>query len=188
VDEARTGQDAHRRSKRRLSPISRIPGYGVRMCHYCGCREIPLIREFIAEHESVTDTAGNALRALDHGDRELAGELVARMGLELHAHWQGEEDGLFAVMGGDAEYADHIGALVREHRELAVFLGRVDLGRAEDVVQLREAVDELHRHIAKEEDGLFPASLTALSGEEWDRSMAAWRSAHPEAPGNLGRP
>ncbi|WP_405666737.1 hemerythrin domain-containing protein [Streptomyces sp. NBC_01166] len=157
------------------------------MCHYCGCREIPLIKEFIAEHESVTDTAGDAVRALDQGDPALAGELVARMGRELLAHWQGEEDGLFAVMGGDPEYAGYIDALVREHRELAAFLGRVDLGRAEDVVQLREAVDELHRHITKEEDGLFPASLTALSGDEWDRSMAAWRAAHPDAPGDLGR-
>ncbi|AYG79405.1 hypothetical protein DWB77_01519 [Streptomyces hundungensis] len=41
-------------------------------------------------------------------------------------------------------------------------------------------VGELHEHIAREEDGLFPASLTALSGDEWDRSMAAWRAAHPQ--------
>lgn len=155
------------------------------MCHYCGCREIPLIKEFIAEHESVTDMAGGALRALDSGDRELAAELVARMGPELRAHWQGEEQGLFAVMSGDAEYAGYIDALVAEHRELAAFLGRVDLGRAEDVVRLREAVDELYHHIAKEEDGLFPASLTALSGDEWDLSMAAWRTAHPDAHGKL---
>ncbi|MFE9820272.1 hemerythrin domain-containing protein [Streptomyces sp. NBC_00236] len=157
------------------------------MCHYCGCREIPLIKEFIAEHESVTDAAGGALRALDSGDRGLAAELVARMGRELRAHWQGEEQGLFAVMSGDAEYAGYIEALVAEHRELAAFLDQVDLGRAEDVVRLREAVDELHHHIAKEEDGLFPASLTALSGDEWDLSMAAWRTAHPDARGRLGR-
>ncbi|GGZ17595.1 hemerythrin domain-containing protein [Streptomyces nitrosporeus] len=157
------------------------------MCHYCGCREIPLIKEFIAEHESVTDAAGGALRALDRGDQGLAAELVARMERELRAHWQGEEEGLFAVMGDDTEYAGYIDALVREHRELSAFLGRVDLARAEDVVQLREAVDELYRHISKEEDGLFPASLTALSGDEWDLSMAAWRTAHPDAPGDLGR-
>ncbi|MFD8686766.1 hemerythrin domain-containing protein [Streptomyces sp. NPDC059651] len=157
------------------------------MCHYCGCREIPLIKEFIAEHESVTDLAGGALRALDSGDRDSAAELVARMERELRAHWQGEEQGLFEVMSGDAEYAGYIDALVREHRELAAFLGRVDLGRSEDVVRLREAVDELYHHIAKEEDGLFPASLTALSGDEWDRSMKAWRRAHPDARGGLGR-
>ncbi|WP_203183636.1 hypothetical protein [Streptomyces pratensis] len=27
-----------------------------------------------------------------------------------------------------------------------------------------------------------------LSEAEWDRSMAAWRAAHPDAPGDLGRP
>ncbi|MFE4254715.1 hypothetical protein ACFRU3_35535 [Streptomyces sp. NPDC056910] len=37
----------------------------------------------------------------------------------------------------------------------------------------------LQRDVAKEEDGLCPASLTALSGDEWDVSMAAWRAAHP---------
>ncbi|MEU2245357.1 hemerythrin domain-containing protein [Streptomyces sp. NPDC019224] len=149
------------------------------MCHYCGCREIPLIKEFIAEHESVTDTAGAALRALDDGDRGRVADLVARMERELVAHWQGEEQGLFAVMSADPEYADYIDALVREHRELGAFLRGIDLSREEDVVRLREAVDELYHHIAKEEDGLFPASLTALSGEEWDRSMRAWREAHP---------
>ncbi|MGC5409884.1 hemerythrin domain-containing protein, partial [Streptomyces sp. DT225] len=83
------------------------------------------------------------------------------------------------VMSADPEYADYIDALVREHRELGAFLRGIDLSREEDVVRLREAVDELHHHIAKEEDGLFPASLTALTGEEWDRSMGAWREAHP---------
>ncbi|MFZ3596646.1 hypothetical protein [Streptomyces sp. BH104] len=38
------------------------------MCHYCGCREITLVKGFIAEHERVTDAAGDALRALEPGD------------------------------------------------------------------------------------------------------------------------
>ncbi|MFG3104052.1 hypothetical protein ACGFZL_26515 [Streptomyces sp. NPDC048182] len=40
---------------------------------------------------------------------------------------------------------------------------------------------ELAAHWRGEEDGLFPASLTALSGEERDASMAAWRAAHGAA-------
>ncbi|WP_328901767.1 hemerythrin domain-containing protein [Streptomyces sp. NBC_00441] len=149
------------------------------MCHPCGCRDIPLIKEFIAEHESVTDTAGAALRALDDGDRGLVPGLVARMERELVAHWRGEEQGLFAVMSADPEYAGYIDALVREHRELGAVLREIDLTHAEDIAGLREAVAELHHHIAKEEDGPFPASLTALTGEEWGRSMGAWREAHP---------
>ncbi|MER7175337.1 hemerythrin domain-containing protein [Streptomyces mesophilus] len=157
------------------------------MCHYCGCRDIPLIKEFIAEHERVTDAAGDAARALDAGDVERARELVAVMARELAAHWAGEENGLFAVMRDDPEYADYIEDLVREHRELAALLPSLDLTDAADVRTLREAIDELHQHIAKEEDGLFPASLTALSGEDWNRSMAAWRDAHP-GEAHPGRP
>ncbi|MEU1150909.1 hemerythrin domain-containing protein [Streptomyces sp. NPDC005863] len=149
------------------------------MCHYCGCREIPLIKEFIAEHERVTDAAGDALRALRRGETARAQALVEVMAGELRAHWRGEENGLFAVMRTDPEYAHYIQALEREHRELAALLPALDLSDPADAATLTEAVEELHRHIAKEEDGLFPASLTALDGEEWNRSMAAWREAHP---------
>ncbi|MER7762700.1 hemerythrin domain-containing protein [Streptomyces sp. NPDC097619] len=157
------------------------------MCHYCGCRQIPLIREFVAEHETVTDAAGDALRALDRGDPTAARRLVDRMTEELLAHWEGEERGLFAVMEQDPEYAPYIADLVREHRESAAFLDRADLGDPTDEARFRASVDEPHRHIAKEEDGLFPASLTALAGDEWDRSIAAWRAAHPDRePGPAG--
>lgn len=149
------------------------------MCHYCGCRDIPLIKEFIAEHERVTDAAGDALRALERGEPGRARELLGVMVKELDSHWRGEENGLFSVMRADPEYADYIDALVTEHRQLAALLPSLDLADPADVRTLTEAVQELHRHIAKEEDGLFPASLTALSGEEWNRAMAAWREAHP---------
>ncbi|MFJ9638849.1 hemerythrin domain-containing protein [Streptomyces sp. NPDC101178] len=149
------------------------------MCHYCGCREIPLIREFIAEHESVTDLAGAAVRALASGDRERARALVERVAVELRAHWAGEERGLFAVMRENEEYTAYVDALAAEHRELAVFLDALDLDSAGQRAAFVRAVDELHAHIAKEEDGLFPASLTELTGDQWDRSMEAWRAAHP---------
>ncbi|MCY0934119.1 hemerythrin domain-containing protein [Streptomyces sp. H34-S4] len=153
------------------------------MCHYCGCREIPLIKEFIAEHEAVTNAAGDALRALDSGDPARARDLVTEMTAVLLAHWKGEEDGLFTVMERDPEYAPYIAALVEEHRELAAFLSGADLADPADTAALRRAVQELHHHIAKEEDGLFPASLTALTGDDWDLSIQAWRTAHLD--GNL---
>ncbi|MFG2622674.1 hemerythrin domain-containing protein [Streptomyces sp. NPDC048507] len=152
------------------------------MCHYCGCRQIPLLKEFIAEHEAVTNAAGDALRALDAGDLRQAAALLDTMEAVLLAHWKGEEDGLFAVMGQDPEYAPHIEALVREHRTLAAFLATADLTSPNDVAEFREAVAELHHHIAKEEDGLFPASLTALTADDWDAAIAAWRTAHPHTP------
>lgn len=149
------------------------------MCHYCGCRQIPLIKEFIAEHETVTNAAGDALRALDAGDLPTATTLISDMQTVLLAHWKGEEDGLFSVMSPDPEYADYIEALTAEHRALAAFLTHLDLTSPPEVTRFREAMDDLHHHIAKEEDGLFPASLTALTGDDWDLSIKAWHSAHP---------
>ncbi len=151
------------------------------MCHYCGCREIPLLRDYIAEHERVINHGGAAVRALDQGDPAGAHAKVALMYDELRAHWQGEEDGLFAVMMADELFAEHITPLIAEHRELATLLESVDLTFAADQDRFRAAFDELYEHIAKEEDGLFPASLTALDGDAWDTAILAWRRAHPGA-------
>ena len=149
------------------------------MCHYCGCREMPLIRDYIAEHERATNLGGDAVRALDRGELAEAGVLLDAMATELRSHWQGEENGLFAVLGRDPLVAEHIAPLVVEHRELESLLATADLGDPAHRERIRVAVFELHEHIAKEEDGLFPASLIALGGDEWDASMAAWQAAHP---------
>ncbi|MCX4530169.1 hemerythrin domain-containing protein [Streptomyces sp. NBC_00841] len=154
---------------------------GFRVCHYCGCREISLIKDLIVEHEMATDLAGSAVRALARGETAAAQGLLRGMAEVLRAHWRGEENGLFAVMRQDAEYAAYIANLEREHRELDQLLATADLGDPDDRRRFLDAVDELYRHIAKEEDGLFPASLTALTGDDWNRAAAAWREAHPEA-------
>jgi hemerythrin-like domain-containing protein len=151
------------------------------MCHYCGCRHVSLIRDYIAEHERVTDLGGDAVRAIDAGDVDTAQRYVGEMAALLAAHWQGEENGLFRVMQREAEYAAYIAPLVDEHRELARLLATVDLGDAVDQQRIRVALTELDEHISKEEDGLFPASLTALSSSDWDEAMAAWSKAHPGA-------
>ena len=141
---------------------------------------MPLIRDYIAEHERVTNLGGDAVRAIDDHDFETARRQLAQMATELASHWEGEENGIFAVMQrNDAAYADYIAPLVVEHRELADLLSTVELSDPADQRRVREAVRELHEHISKEEDGLFPASLTALSGAEWDAAMSAWQEAHP---------
>jgi hypothetical protein len=40
-------------------------------------------------------------------------------------------------------------------------------------------MEDLAEHISREEDGLFPATLVTLSGDDWDTSIAAWEAAHP---------
>jgi hypothetical protein len=150
------------------------------MCQYCGCRDLPLIRDYIAEHERAINHGGSAVRALDTGEHDRARELLAAMADEPRSHWRGEENGLLAVMGKEDLYAEHIAPLVREHRELDALLESVDLSDPEDQDRVPKAVFDLHEHIAKEEEGLFPASLTALGGDEWDAAMGAWQEAHPD--------
>jgi hypothetical protein len=140
-----------------------------------------LIRDYIAEHERATNLGGDAVRAMDRGALTHATALLGAMRVELRSHWQGEENGLFVALGRDELFAEHIHPLVREHRELDDLLGTVDLSDPSDQERVRTAVFELHEHIAKEEDGLFPASLIALDGDEWDASMRAWHVAHPGA-------
>ena len=151
------------------------------MCHYCGCRHVSLIRDYIAEHEVATDLGGDAVRAIDAGDLDKAQGCIQQMAARLAAHWQGEENGIFRVMQREEEFAGYIAPLIDEHRELAELLGTVDVSDPADQQRIRVAVKELHEHISKEEDGLFPASLTALSGRDWDEAMAAWHDAHPGA-------
>ena len=149
------------------------------MCHYCGCRQIPLIRDYIAEHDRVTTLGDDAVRALDIGDLAKARRCLEEMARELTAHWTGEENGLFETMRRDPEFAPHIAPLIVEHRELAHLLATVDLDDTADQQRLRLAITELDEHIGKEEDGLFPASLTSLSGQDWDDAILAWEQAHP---------
>ncbi|MGC4932249.1 hemerythrin domain-containing protein [Gordonia sp. DT30] len=141
---------------------------------------MPLLRDYTAEHERAVNLGGDAVRALDAGDLARARELAARLRRELRSHWQGEEDGLFAeLLSTDEIFADHIDPLIAEHRELDDFLQSMDLSLTPVQEAFREAVFDLHHHIAKEEDALFPASVTTLDGDQWDSAIAAWQRAHP---------
>lgn len=140
---------------------------------------MPLLRDYIAEHERAVDHGREAVRAMDRGELDVARRRLGEMFEELRSHWQGEENGLFAVMHSDELYAEHIDPLVAEHRELAAFLEVVDLSDPDDQKRVRKEIEELYVHIAKEEDGLFPAALTALDGPDWDAAMVGWQQAHP---------
>ena len=149
------------------------------MCHYCGCRQIPLIRDYIAEHEHVLDLGERALEEMGRGELDDAQATVDQMRAELRSHWQGEEDGVFALMRGDELYRQHIDPLIAEHRELDELLRTMDVRDEHQLAVLQEQVAELRVHISKEEDGLFPVTLVEFSGPEWDAAIDAWHRAHP---------
>jgi len=83
---------------------------------------MPLLRDYIAEHERATNFGGEAVRAIDRGDLRRARHLLAEMATELAAHWQGEETGLFRVMAREEMFAEHIAPLIRQLHELGELL------------------------------------------------------------------
>lgn len=140
---------------------------------------MPLIRDYIDEHAYVLNLGRGAVRAIDRGDLPAARELLTSMAAELESHFKGEEDGLFTVMVTDELFAEHIAPLIREHRELEELLATVGVADAEGQRAIREAVEHLFDHTRKEEDGIFPAALTSLDGDQWDAAIQAWHDAHP---------
>ncbi|EGD56280.1 hemerythrin domain-containing protein [Gordonia neofelifaecis] len=141
---------------------------------------MPLLRDYTAEHETAVNLADDAVRSLDLGDIPRATASAAELAEELRSHWRGEEDGLFAqlLVSGD-EFAPYIDPLIAEHRVLDEFLRTMDLATPADQQRFRTQMFDLYAHIAKEEDALFPASVTTLDGPQWDAAITAWRGAHP---------
>jgi iron-sulfur cluster repair protein YtfE (RIC family) len=141
---------------------------------------MPLIRDYVAEHERASDLGDHAIRAVEQGDLGAAEQFIEAMARELGRHWKGEENGLFRVMATrEEQYADYVAPLIVEHRELAELLAAVDVSDPADQQRLRVAFEQLTEHISKEEDGLFPASVVTMGGADWDASVAAWSAAHP---------
>ena len=101
---------------------------------------MPLLRDYIAEHERAINFGGDAVRAIDRGDLAQARHLLAEMATELAAHWLGEETGLFRVMSREEMYAEHIAPLVREHRELAEPFATVEISTADGKQAIRDAI------------------------------------------------
>lgn len=150
------------------------------MCHYCGCRQVPLIRDYIAEHERITVLCHWTVKALGHGNLDVARGHVEELRPLLARHWQGEERGVFVPMAQvDEATAEYVAALVEEHEDLGAFLAGIDLTDPDHVSRFLAEVRALEDHIAREEDGVFPATLVTLSGAQWDAAMDAWHEAHP---------
>jgi hemerythrin-like domain-containing protein len=137
------------------------------MCHYCGCREFPLIGQLSDEHEQIAAIAARLRTAMVHGDgdpRALLTDLLA----VLIPHTVREEHGLFAEIRAEGSLAAAVDDLSAEHDELYALLGGID-ETAPDRQAVLAMLDLLRLHIDNEEYGLFPAAVIALPMDMWDR-------------------
>lgn len=149
------------------------------MCEYCGCQDIAAIAELTREHDAVVAEIAHVRVAVRDGDAEAAGEVARRISRILGPHTSVEEHGLFPHL--EHEFPDHIAALEREHREIEAVLAVADRGTPSDPCwpqQLLGAMELLRDHILKEQDGLFPASLSILDESGWASVDAARANAN----------
>jgi hemerythrin-like domain-containing protein len=155
------------------------------MCEYCGCQSLAAIDELTREHETVVKLVGDVRSADRDGAIPRMAEVARQIAAVLEPHTQVEEQGLFPAMA--AEFPDHIAALEDEHRRIDAVLAEAATTVPADPgwpKRLMEAMALLREHILKEQDGVFPAALAALSTEEWE-AVEAVRSrvaALPAAP------
>ena len=140
------------------------------MCEYCGCQDVPAIAALTAEHDALRALARDAAAAARSGDRPASAAVAVRLLELLRPHTEIEEQALFPAMAG--EFAEHVESLQDDHRRiehtLTVIADPADT-RDSWAQDLHTALAELFTHILREQDGLFPATLSVLTPADWDR-------------------
>ncbi|MEU8243384.1 hemerythrin domain-containing protein [Actinoplanes missouriensis] len=139
------------------------------MCEYCGCQAVTAIDELTREHDTVVNMIGEVRAAHAAGDVAGMARLARRIAAVLGPHTAVEEHGLFPLLAGD--FPEQIAALEDEHRRIEAVLDAASGGTPADPAwpqRLLDALEVLREHILKEQDGVFPAALTTLSGDDWD--------------------
>lgn len=135
------------------------------MCEYCGCQEVAAIGELTREHDAVVAMIAEVRTAHAAGDVVALAGLARRISTVLGPHTEVEEQGLFPLLADD--FPGQVEALREEHRSIEAVLG----GTPDDPTwpdALLRAMEDLREHILKEQDGVFPAALTTLSGDDWE--------------------
>ncbi|KES05056.1 hemerythrin HHE cation-binding protein [Streptomyces toyocaensis] len=155
------------------------------MCEYCGCQSLTAIDELTREHDEVVHLISHVRDARRDGDIGRMAELARRIGEVLEPHTEVEEHGLFPALAD--EFPEQLAALEEEHRRIEAVLAEAGAGTPRDATwpdRLIRTLDLLRLHILKEQDGVFPAALAALSTEEWEaveavRARAGTRMEQP---------
>ena len=152
------------------------------MCECCGCQSLQVIADLTAEHDRLRELGRDITDAVAADDRSAAARCAAHMVERLSPHTAVEEGGLFPAMAAD--FPDQIDDLADDHRRIDADLRQIAGGRTHNWASLAEAtVAELFEHILKEQDGVFPASLSVLRPDQWDEIAAVRAEARHKIEG-----
>ena len=138
------------------------------MCEYCGCQALATIEELTREHDAALELMRTARAAITASDLPAARGTCRELLLLLEPHNAVEEQALFLAMHEDNP--EHVDILIGEHRLIQTVLLDLAHGTPDGdwPMRLTNALHTLREHIAKEQDGLFPAALATLSTAQWE--------------------
>lgn len=157
------------------------------MCEYCGCQSLDSIDALTREHDEILAFLPALRAAAGRHDLPAARCAVTAVLAVLELHTAVEEGGLFPPMS--REFPDHVARLEDEHRRIeSAFAGVLtSLPASTWAGEVETAVSLLVAHIYREQDGLFPATLSCLEPAEWD-ALDALRATHAAAAGQVDAP
>jgi hemerythrin-like domain-containing protein len=156
------------------------------MCGHCGCHGVDAVRELEQEHEALLDQAHGVHRSLARGEHGDAGRLLRHLVADLARHVRREEEGIFAAMREQGEFAVEVEALEGEHLALDAALAALDPAAPDFGARVLGILRELAEHIEREDLGIFPVSVVSLGRAGWatvDRAHAE----HPSFLADAGR-
>lgn len=140
----------------------------VSVCDYCGCREVPAVRDLMSEHRRLQDEADHLRRTLAAGDRAEVASRWDSFVSHLARHVAREENGIFAALRKQGDYAEEVDDLEDEHRWLDAAVAGLDPDSPGLDADLARLFDGLAAHIQREDLGVFPVSVVTLGAEGWD--------------------
>lgn len=142
------------------------------MCDHCGCRQ-GAIGQLMDQHDRISGIAVEVRQAVRDDDEPAARAALDRLLTILEPHVTWEEAGLFPALTAQGEFADHVGELESEHAGLYAALAAADDDARGWGTCVVEMLDELDRHIYRENFGLFPGAISVLDADDWDAIDAA---------------
>jgi hypothetical protein len=145
---------------------------GIAVCAHCGSRQ-GAIAELMDQHDAITELCAEVRLLIAQGDEFGArAQMDSLMGVLLpHVAW--EEEGLFARIIAQGDFAEEVADLEAEHAKLYVLLADADTDRRGWAAPILDVLEDLDAHVYRENFGLFPAAIAVLDAADWKAIVAA---------------
>lgn len=128
------------------------------------------------EHYALADDGVRITEAMRIGDLERAEEMWQRLVTRLETHVRREEAGVFTALRDMGEFIDEIDQLEQEHLDLDAMTTGLSVHDEGFAAAVHAFLDDLTRHMERENLGIFPVSVVTLGAQGWETVERARRA------------